>query len=103
MDLEHEKRLTEVEARSKSNAHRLDEVEEKQGILNDLVVSVKLLADREKRVEDDVGEIKEDVKTLTGQSGKKWDGLMNTIMTGSVGAIIGAIASAIGAALFLVK
>jgi hypothetical protein len=27
MDLEHEKRLTEVEARAKSNSHRIDEVE----------------------------------------------------------------------------
>jgi hypothetical protein len=27
MDLEHEKRLTEVEARAKSNSHRLDDVE----------------------------------------------------------------------------
>lgn len=103
MDLAHEKRLTEVEARSKSNAHRLDDVEEKQSVMNELVVSVKLLADREKRVEDDVGEIKDDVKTLTGQSGKKWDSLMTTIMTGTVGAIVGAIASAIGAALFLTK
>lgn len=28
MDNEHEKRLTEVEARAKSNSHRLDDVEE---------------------------------------------------------------------------
>lgn len=96
MDLEHEKRLTEVEARSKSNTHRLEKVEEKQTILNDLAVSVKLLADREKRVEDDVGEIKGVVMNLAEKPAKKWDGLMTTIMTGTVGAIIGAIASAIG-------
>lgn len=96
MDLEHEKRLTEVEARSKSNAHRLDEVEKRQIEQAELVSAVKVLADREKRVEEDVSEIKEDVKILTGQSGKKWDGLMDKIITGVVGTIIGALASIIG-------
>ena len=103
MDLEHEKRLTEVEARSKSNAHRLDEVENRQDKFDELAVSIRILAEREKRVEEDVGEIKEDVKTLTAKPAKKWDSLMTTIMTGTVGAIIGAIASAIGAALLLAK
>lgn len=91
MDLAHEKRLTEVEERSKSNTHRLDKVEQRQDKFDDLIGTVKLLADREKRVEDDVIEIKEDVKTLTGQSGKKWDGLVDKIVTVLVGAIIGAI------------
>jgi Flp pilus assembly protein TadB len=103
MDLEHEKRLTEVESRSKSNAHRLDEVEKRQDKFDEIAISIKLLAEREKRVEEDVGEIKEDVKTLAEKPGKKWDGLMNVIMTGIVGAIIGAIATALGAALYLVK
>ena len=54
MDLEHEKRLTEVEARSKSNAHRLDEVEKRQDNLDKLVVSVEKLALKEENVESDV-------------------------------------------------
>ena len=62
MDFEHERRLTETEARSKSNTKRIDEMEKKQGDIADLVSSVKILADREVRVEKDVKEIKDDVK-----------------------------------------
>ena len=80
MDLEHEKRLTEVEARSKSNAHRLGEVEKRQDNFDKLVVSVEKLAVKEQNVENDVKEIKTDVKTLTSKSGKRWDGLVDKII-----------------------
>ena len=40
MDFEHEKRLTEVEERSKSNSHRLDDVEKRQDDLEELVSTV---------------------------------------------------------------
>ena len=39
IDIEH--RLTTVEDRSKSNSHRLDEVEKKQNDLSELVGTVK--------------------------------------------------------------
>lgn len=68
MDFEHEKRLTEVEERSKSNQHRLDDLEKRQDNFDDLIGSVRVLADREERVESDVKEIKDDVKTLTGKT-----------------------------------
>ena len=61
MDLEHEKRLTEVCERSKSNTRRIDEMEKRQDDLEELVSTVKLLADREARMEDDVKEIKKNV------------------------------------------
>ena len=57
MDLEHEKRLTETEQRSKSNTRRLDTVEKWQADFGELIGTVKVLADREERVEKDVGEI----------------------------------------------
>ena len=68
MDLAHEKRLTEVESRSKSNTKRLDEVEKRQDSLDDLVSTVKVLADREKRVETDVSEIKDDVTGISKEA-----------------------------------
>lgn len=96
MDLEHEKRLTEIEARSKSNAHRLDAVEEKQNDLSELVGTVKVLATREEQVESDVKEIKGDVKSLTNKSGKRWDGLIDKIITTVVAIIVGFIFAKIG-------
>lgn len=96
MDLEHEKRLTEVEARAKSNAHRLDEVEKRQDNLDKLVVSVEKLAIKEQNVENDVKEIKTDVKTLTNKSGKRWDGLIDKIITTIVAIIVGFIFAKVG-------
>ena len=73
MDLEHEKRLTEVEARSRSNAHRLDDVEKKQDDLSELVGTVKVLATKEAQVEADVKEMKDDVKSLINKPAKRWE------------------------------
>ena len=74
IDIEH--RLTTVEDRSKSNSHRLDEVEKKQNDLSELVGTVKVLATKEERVEKDVKEIKENVKTLIDAPAKKWETLI---------------------------
>lgn len=96
MDLEHEKRLTEVEQRSKSNAHRLDEVEKTQKDYSELLGTVKVLAIKEQNVENDVKEIKTDVKTLTSKSGKRWDGLVDKIILIVATAIITFVLSKIG-------
>lgn len=96
MELKFEHRLTEVEERSKSNTKRIDELKERQDNFADLVSSVKVLAEREERVEDDVKEIKNDVKSLTSKPGKRWDNLVNQIITILVAAIAGFILAKIG-------
>lgn len=96
MEKEFEHRLTEVEERSKSNKHRLDEMEKRQDNLDELVGTVKVLADREERVEDDVKEIKSDVKSLTGKPAKRWDNLINQIITVLVAGVVGFILAKLG-------
>lgn len=96
MEVKFEHRMTEVEERSKSNSHRLDDVEKRQDKLDDLVGTVRLLADREKRVEDDVGEIKSDVKSLTQKPGQKWDSLMDKIILTIAAAVVGFILAKLG-------
>lgn len=85
--LEH--RLTEVEERSRSNTHRLSEIEKRQDDLDELVSTVKVLAVREENVENNVKEIKSDVKKLTEKSGQMWDGLVKQIVTTLAAAVIG--------------
>ena len=96
MDLEHEKRLTEVEARSKSNAHRLDEVEKRQDDHDALLISVKELAIREQNVENDVKEIKGDVKEIKDKPGKRWDSVIDKIIFTIVGGIVSYILIKLG-------
>lgn len=88
MDLEHERRLTEVEARSKSNTKRLDDMEERQDNLEMLATSVSALASREERLETDVKEIKADVKTLTMRPAKRFDDIADKALWAVVAAVI---------------
>ena len=89
MDLKHEERLSKVEERAKSNSHRIEEVEKRQDNLDELVGTVKALAVREENVENDVKEIKTDVKSLTSKPGKRWDSLVSTIITAIAAAVVG--------------
>lgn len=96
MDLEHEKRLTEVENRSKSNTHRLEEVERRQDNLDKLVATVEVLAVKESNVENDVKEIKSDVKSLTSKPGQRWDNLVDKIILTVAAAVVGFLLAQIG-------
>lgn len=96
MDLQHEERLSKVEERSKANQHRIDELEKRQDNLDDLVSTVKVLAVREENVENDVKEIKSDVKTLTSKPGQRWDSLMDKIILTIAAAVIGFVLAKLG-------
>lgn len=96
MDFDHEKRLTETEQRSKSNSHRIDELEKRQDNLDDLVGTVKVLATKEENVESDVKEIKKDVKTLTSKPAQRWDGFVDKIILTLAAAVVGFLLSKIG-------
>lgn len=96
MGMEIEHRLTEVESRSKSNTHRLDEMEKRQDDLDELVSTVKVLADREVRVENDVKEIKDDVKSLKIKPLKRWDSVVNTVLIALVTAVAGFLLARLG-------
>lgn len=96
MDFEHEKRLTEVEERSKSNTHRIDILEKRQDNLDELIGTVKVLAVREEKVESDVKEIKNDVKSLTEKPGHRWESLVDKVILTIAAAIIGFILAQLG-------
>ena len=96
MDQNFEHRLTTVEERSKSNQHRIDEVEKRQDNLDDLVSTVKVLALREENVEKDVKEIKADVKEINGKPAKRWESLVTQVISIIVAAALGFILAKIG-------
>ena len=96
MEREFEHRLTIVEDRSKSNTHRLDNMEKRQDDLDELVSTVKVLAVREEVVEDTVKKIDCKVESLTSKAAKKWDNLVSQIITIVVAAIAGFVLAKIG-------
>ena len=96
MEREFEHRLTEVEERSKSNKHRLDNMEKRQDALEELTSTVKVLAVREEAVESDVKEIKNDVKGLASKPGKRWDNLVTQVIGIIVAAVVGFLLAKIG-------
>lgn len=93
-ELEH--RLTAVEDRSASNTHRIDDLERRQSNLDDLVSTVKVLVVREENVENDVKEIKNDVKTLTSKPGKMWESMIEKIVLTIAAAVVGYILAQVG-------
>jgi hypothetical protein len=96
MDMEHERRLTEVEDRAESNQRRIAKLEERQDNLDELVGTVKVLAVREENVESDVKEIKKDVKSLTDKPGQRWEALITQIIAVVVAAVVGFLLAKVG-------
>lgn len=96
MELNFEHRLTAVEDRSKSNSHRLEDVERRQDNLDKLATSVEVLAMREAAVESDVKEIKSDVKAIAAKPAKRWDGLVDNLIKLIVAALVGYALAQIG-------
>lgn len=88
MDLDHERRLTEVEDRAKSNTKRLEDVERRQDNLDSLVASVAVMAKEQEYIKSDVTEIKSDVKSLTEKPAKRWDSIVEKVIWAVLAAVI---------------
>ncbi len=86
-EMEHDK-LTKLEERSKSNSHRLDELETRMTSNEELVTSVALLAQKQETIEGDVKEIKSTVRSLADKPGKRWESVVDKVLITAIGAIV---------------
>lgn len=91
-----EHRLTEVEQRSKSNSHRLDKlepiVEEIHTMSNtmvQLVQEVKHTNEAVSTIDKKVDRMDSRVDEMEKAPAKEWSGVKKTIITSTVGAVIG--------------
>ena len=73
-------RLTQVEQRSKSNTHRIDELAKEQKALKELATSVALMTQEQKDIREDLSEVKKDVKTLTNLPAKRWNDVVEKLV-----------------------
>lgn len=81
-------KIAEIEARSKSNTHRIDDLEEDNRALHTLATSVEVLATKQETIEANVSEIKDDVKSLKAIPGGKWEALVKTVLTALAGGLV---------------
>lgn len=82
-------KIAEIEARSKSNTHRIDDLEEDNRALHTLATSVEVLATKQDTIESTVQEIKTDVKELKAVPGSKWEALVKAVLTAIVAGLVG--------------
>ena len=88
--------LTEVDERSKDNRRRLDCVEKRQGELDKLVSSVAVIATKLQTFEEDIKEIKTDVKILMEKPARRWESVVDKILMTALGAMVIYILAQIG-------
>lgn len=84
------------EQRSKTNTHRINELEEQQKQLNNLVSAVAVLAEKQNQIGDDVDDIKREVKALADKPVKRWDGIVDKIISAIIAAAMGYALARIG-------
>lgn len=87
--------LTDLEARAKSNTHRLDKLEQRQDHLDKLVSAVTGLQKDLEYTQVDVREIKRDVKAMMDGPRKNWSAILTAAITALTAALVTAVVSLI--------
>lgn len=96
MNLSVEHRLTEVEERSKTNNHRIDKLEKSTEAINNLAISLRVMAEKQDQVADAVDRLDGKVTALEARPGKRWDRLVDKIILTMAAAVIGYALANIG-------
>lgn len=96
MDLPHEQRLTEVEARSKSNTKRIDKLEKSTEAINRLATSMEVMVVKQEEVADSVGKLDAKVTVLEAKPAKRWEALVDKVVWAVAAALIGFLLAQIG-------
>lgn len=95
-------RLIETEQRSKSNTKRLDEHTEQIKTFTDIATSVQVMATEMSHqsasindIKKNVGELSTKVDTLEQKPAKRWEGAVDKIIYGIIGALVAAAVGAV--------
>ena len=81
--------IASVEARCKSNTHRIDELEADNKALHQLATSVEVLATKQETIEENVNEIKADVKSLKALPAGRWEAVVKGLVTALIAGLVG--------------
>ncbi len=81
MDEKYIQKIIENEQRSKSNSHRIDELENEQKNERDLIVSVKELATEVKHMREDVSKMDSRLTNIETKPSKRWEQIISLVIT----------------------
>lgn len=90
-----EKILVESEQRSKSNTKRIDKLEKNTDAIQELAISVKLMAQNIESMAVEQKKQGDRLYALEKQPAERWHTLTRTILTGTVSTVVGAIVGVI--------
>nr|UWD71746.1 MAG: coiled-coil domain-containing protein [Bacteriophage sp.] len=95
-DIDFEHRLTEIEARAKSNTKRLDEHDQEIKENNNLIGAIKELATEVKYMRADLNDTIERLNKLEGKDVNKWEKFKWLLVAGLVTIVLGSLAVQVG-------
>lgn len=84
-----EVKVAEIDQRSKSNTHRLDDLEGKYDVLNRLATAVEVLATKQDSMEKSINALTGKVDTLENIPRKRWEGMVEKIIYLIVAGVVG--------------
>ena len=96
MDLEHERRLTQVEQRAKSNTHRLERLEESTEAINRLATSMEVMVNKQEQVAETVEKLDSKVTALEEKPIRRVDSLVDKVIWAVCAAMIAFLLARIG-------
>ena len=96
MDLAHERRLTQVEQRAKSNTHRLERLEESTEAINRLATSMEVMVSKQEQVAETVEKLDSKVTALEEKPVRRVDSLVDKIIWAVCAAVLAFLLARIG-------
>jgi len=88
MDLDHERRLTEVEAKAGRNEGRIKKLEGEHEILHELAKSIAVMAEKQNTMGESVERLEHKVDDLESKPAKRWDNLVEKVLCTAAGAFV---------------
>jgi len=89
LTLEDVKLLEDALQNAKSAHRRIDRLEQEVGDLHKLTEAVAVTANNVERLQEDVTEMKEDVKSLAAVPANRWNAVIGYVMAALVSGLIG--------------
>ena len=81
-------KLAETEARSKSNTHRIDKLEQSTEAINRLATSVEVMATKQDTMNENLDKIAGKVEQIEAEPGKRWKSVVEKVTLLVVAAVV---------------